>query len=157
MGPWRVGAIRQVGLRDQEASRDAASGFHLSHLCWIPGLAILAPLQKGCVHSEAKPACYLWLLTLSGRCPMALLPLPCLSTLQRFNFSTKHLAYFWEGKKKSNGKNPLSNFLVPAKQVFFFFYNREFKEEGLRVGRERIPPQPHNRAPVAWIHFSECR
>lgn len=110
LGLWREGAISQVGLRDGDAANfTLPSGLDL---------VILAPLQKGWVSPEVKPACCLWLSLAGVSCLASLLP--GLNTLQGLTALAQllHQAFglFGKGEEKARGENPLSNFLIPGEE-----------------------------------------
>lgn len=93
LGLWREGAIRQVGLRDGDtANFTLPSGLDL---------AILAPLQKGWVSPEVKPA----------RClRLSLAGVSCLARPQNpprahrpCSTSPPSIWFIWGGGRKSKG------------------------------------------------------
>lgn len=114
LGLWREGAIRQVGLRDGDAANfTLPSGLDL---------VILAPLQKGWVSPEVKPACCLWLSLAGVSCLASLLPglntLQGLTALVQLLHPPPSIWFIWGGVggEKAKGENPLSNFLIPGEK-----------------------------------------
>lgn len=109
LGLWREGAIRPVELRDGDAA-------NFTLRCGLD-LPILAPLQKGWVSPEVKPASCLWLSLAGVPWPCQPPALPQHPPRAHHPCSTSSPSIWFGGwGEKARGENPLSNFLIPGER-----------------------------------------